>query len=165
MDKREIKKASVNDIPMIRELTMKVWPQTYASILHVEQVAYMLGQFYAPDQLKKQMDSGHQFIICYCDQEPAGFASWSEIEPTVFKLHKIYIIPGQQGNGIGRFMIDHITDDVRKKHGTALILNVNRYNYSAIAFYKKTGFNQIKEEDIDIGNGYFMNDYVLSLQV
>ena len=43
----------------------------------------------------------------------------------------------------------------------ALDLNVNRYNYSAQSFYEKFGFKVLKEEDIHIGGGYFMNDYVL----
>jgi ribosomal protein S18 acetylase RimI-like enzyme len=45
-----------------------------------------------------------------------------------------------------------------------LLLNVNREN-PALGFYKKKGFEVIKTEDIDIGNGYFMNDYVMRLKV
>ena len=44
--------------------------------------------------------------------------------------------------------------------GTELELNVNKYN-SAIAFYKKKNFRIIKEELIDIGEGYVMDDYVM----
>jgi hypothetical protein len=28
-------------------------------------------------------------------------------------------------------------------------------------FYEKSGFVAVKTEDIDIGSGYFMNDYVM----
>jgi hypothetical protein len=37
---------------------------------------------------------------------------------------------------------------------------MNRNN-KARQFYEKNGFIIIKEEDIDIGNNYFMNDYVM----
>ena len=41
-----------------------------------------------------------------------------------------------------------------------LELNVNRHN-DAFHFYTKLGFSISKEEDNDIGEGYFMNDYVM----
>ena len=158
--------ATTVDIPLIRDITKQVWPPTYVPIIGEQQVDYMIGLFYAPGELKKQMEeSGHRFIICYSDGQPVAFASWSEIEKHIFKLHKIYILTGQQGKGIGRFMIGHIVNEIKKECATALRLNVNRHNRSAIAFYKKTGFNHYKEEDIDIGNGFFMNDHVLELMV
>ncbi len=48
--------------------------------------------------------------------------------------------------------------------GTALQLNVNRSN-KARFFYEKLGFNVVREEDIDIGNNYFMNDFVMEKKV
>ncbi|MGZ8545109.1 MAG: GNAT family N-acetyltransferase, partial [Flavisolibacter sp.] len=50
------------------------------------------------------------------------------------------------------------------KGATVLRLNVNRNN-SARSFYEKLGFEMIGEEDIDIGNGYFMNDYVMEKKI
>ena len=161
----EIRKAGTEDITLIIELAMQVWPQTYIPIVGSEQVVYMLDRFYAPDALKSQVAQGHCFIICYDNELPVAFASWSEIEPRVYKLHKLYIIPGQQGKGIGGVMINYIVDEIRKKDATFLCLNVNRYNNSAMAFYEKNGFRHVTDEDIDIGNGYFMNDHVLSLAI
>ncbi len=33
------------------------------------------------------------------------------------------------------------------------------------AFYEKLGFKIIQTADFDIGNGYFMNDYVMELSL
>ena len=41
-----------------------------------------------------------------------------------------------------------------------LSLNVNRQNQAA-HFYQKAGFSITATEDIDIGNGYYMNDYIM----
>jgi ribosomal protein S18 acetylase RimI-like enzyme len=160
-----ISNATITDIPIIRDITAEVWPPTYVPIIGEQQVAYMIGLFYAPEELKKQMSSGHRFIICYSDGLPVGFASWSEIATRIFKLHKIYILTGQQGKGIGKAMIAHVVSEIRKEAATALRLNVNRYNSSAIAFYERMGFAHYLDEDIDIGNGFFMNDHVLELPV
>ena len=161
----EIRKAGTDDIPLIKELTMQVWPQTYIPIVGEEQVAYMLDRFYTREALKGQMKQGHSFIIGYDNGRPVAFASWSAIEPHVYKLHKLYLITGQQGKGVGRSMINHIVNEIRTKEATFLCLNVNRYNLSAKAFYEKVGFTHLTDEDIDIGNGYFMNDHVLSLAI
>ena len=158
-----IYKASVTDIPVIRELAMATWPQTYTPIIGDEQVAYMLNLFYSPATLEQQMRDGHQFIICINDAQPVAFAAWSETERGIFKLHKLYILPSQQGKGIGRLIIDHIVAELKAGGANELRLNVNRYNQSAIAFYKKTGFTHYMDEDIEIGNGYFMNDHVLRM--
>lgn len=162
----QIRSADSHDIPLIRELTMAIWPSAYNHIIGEQQVAYMLDKFYAPEQLRSQMEEGgHRFILCYADERPVGFASYSEIEPQIFKLHKLYVLPGEQGKGIGRFIVSYIVSDIKNSNAIALRLNVNRYNHSAIAFYEKAGFSRLKEEDIDIGGGYFMNDYVLERTV
>lgn len=57
-------------------------------------------------------------------------------------------------------MIDHVIETIKSRGATSLQLNVNRQN-PAQHFYKKLGFLVIKEEDIDIGSGFFMNDFVM----
>ena len=157
----KIRKAITKDIPLIRQLTFKVWPQTYAAILSQQQVDYMLEMMYSEPALKKQMtDDACQFIIVYDASEPVGFAAYQEIKPTAWKLHKIYILSSQQGKGIGKFVIDYITKEIQEKGATVLQLQVNRHN-KAKGFYEKIGFSVIEEADFDIGNGFFMNDYVM----
>ncbi len=161
-----ITSATAGDIELIRELNNMVWPHTYTSILGPEQVAYMMNLFYTPESLMRQMgELGHRFIICMKDEQPAGFASFSVIEPGIYKLQKLYVLPGMQGNGIGKYLLAHITTEIRKEHAHTLLLNVNIYNTNAKTFYQKVGFKHLKNEDIDIGGGYFMNDHVLRLEL
>jgi RimJ/RimL family protein N-acetyltransferase len=40
-------------------------------------------------------------------------------------------------------------------------LTVNRKNFKSINFYFKLGFKIESVEDFDIGNNYFMNDFVM----
>jgi RsiW-degrading membrane proteinase PrsW (M82 family)/ribosomal protein S18 acetylase RimI-like enzyme len=159
-----IRKAYEHDIPLIRDLTFKIWPATYSSILSPEQIEYMLGMTYTEKALEKQMKGGDEFVIIYDGVEPIGFASVGLVEPKIFKLHKIYVLPSYQGKGTGRFAINELVKAMKRKGGTSLLLNVNRNN-KAKDFYEKIGFTVIREEDIDIGNGFFMNDYVMELKL
>jgi diamine N-acetyltransferase len=155
-----IRVASIPDIPLIRELSLKVWPQTYREILTSEQIDYMLEMMYSSASLEKQMNDGCIFIII-CDNEiPVGFASYQLVGMNSAKLHKIYVLSSQQGKGTGKFMLDYIVQHLKELGTSALQLQVNRSNNAKI-FYEKNGFAVIEEADFDIGNGYFMNDYVM----
>ena len=156
----KIRKASITDIPLIRDLTFRIWPQTYTGLLTPEQIEYMLGMMYSESSLEKQMNSGSQFIFVYDDEEPVGFAAYFSKELSIYKLDKIYILPSQQGKGTGRFVIDYIVDELKKKEASALQLQLKRDN-KARFFYEKLGFKILHEINVDIGNGYFMNDYLM----
>lgn len=159
-----IRIASPEDIPLIRELTFKVWPQTYAAIISPQQIDYMLDMMYSEASLQKQMEEGIKFILVYDETAPVGFAAYQEIQPAIYKLHKIYILTSQQGKGTGKFVIEHIIHDIKQKDADALQLQVNRHN-KARSFYEKLGFAVIEEADFDIGNGYFMNDYIMKKKI
>ncbi len=106
------------------------------------------------------MQDGCSFIIVYDNEEPVGFASYQLTSEEVAKLHKIYVLPSQQGKGTGNFLLNSIIEQVKKLGAVSLQLQVNRNN-TAKAFYEKKGFVVIEEADFDIGNGYYMNDYVM----
>jgi len=158
------KKAGIEDIALIRELSLKIWPQTYSAILTPVQMDYMLEMMYSPSSLNEQMvQKQHIFIIAYHNEEAAGFASYSHTDASAgshYRLHKIYVLPSMQGTGLGKKMIEHIISIIIPLGAVSLELNVNRHN-KAKGFYEKQGFSIVREEDIDIGNGYFMNDYIM----
>lgn len=156
-----IRTADIDDIATIGFLAQQIWPGTYQEILTPAQLEYMMELIYSPDSLQQQMRNKHQFLIAELDEEAIGFASFSALEePGVYKLQKLYVHPKTQGKGIGKALVDFIIEQLPRPESTILRLNVNRYN-KARQFYEKMGFVVTKEEDIDIGNQYFMNDYVM----
>lgn len=156
-----IRPATIADIPVIQDLTRIIWPATYSPILSNEQIDYMLEMMYGSEALRNQMNQlQHRFLICYDNDTPVGFASYGTTGQDVYKLHKLYVLPNQQGKGIGKFIVGHVEKEISSNDAVALDLNVNRHN-PAKTFYEKLGFVVIREEDIDIGNGYWMNDYVM----
>ncbi|MEO7265279.1 MAG: GNAT family N-acetyltransferase [Ferruginibacter sp.] len=164
----EIKKADLSDIEVIRQLTFIIWPPTYIDIVGEAQLNYMLNLIYSPAALKNQIENlHHQFIILYEDNRPLGFASYSPKsaeQPAICRLHKLYVLPDQHRKGFGKLLTDFIIAEIYPSYATELELNVNRQN-PAISFYKKLGFKIKHSEDIDIGKGYFMNDYVMALKM
>ncbi len=161
-----IKKASIDDIEAIQKLAATIWPVAYKEILSAEQLDYMLKEFYGAEALQDQMlTKGHQFYVLMNDSnDNIGFAAVSAENAHTFKLQKLYVLPSQQGKNYGRMLLNEVIAFCREKAVKSLILNVNRYN-KARFFYEKCGFNIIDEVDISIGNNYFMNDYVMKLNL
>ena len=160
-----IRTATEEDIPLIGQLAHRIWPPTYKDILTPGQMEYMLEYIYSPGSLQNQMkQQQHTFLVMELHHNPVGFAAWSLVEnPGIYKLHKLYVDSSIQGKGIGKATIDFIVGQLQKKgNATTLRLNVNRYN-KARFFYERLGFAVKREEDVDIGNGYFMKDYVMEL--
>jgi diamine N-acetyltransferase len=156
-----IREAGLNDLVTVERLAHEIWPGTYGQILSSEQLSYMLQLIYSQPSLQQQMlQQAHHFLIAEIDGQPVGFADYSLYEPGVYKLHKIYVHANTQGKGVGKALIDHIIGKLLPQKVHILRLNVNRYNKARL-FYEKLGFTITGEEDIDIGNGFFMIDYVM----
>jgi len=157
----QFKTATVADIPLIRELMMKVWPQTYRPIISESQIEYMLEMMYSEASLAEQMTSkACEFVLVNDTERSLGFASFSHQEGSVYRLHKLYVITDVHGSGAGKALIYEVAKRVLEKNGNCIELNVNRHN-SAVDFYKKIGFTVYGEEDIHIGSDFYMNDYVM----
>lgn len=161
-----IRPADLDDINTIGFLAQQIWPVTYGGIVPEDHLQYMLNLFYHPASLRRQMvDEHQQFLLLEQGEEAIGFASWAPTkEAGVFKLHKLYVLPGQQGKGLGRMILQYIFGDIRPAGGKKLRLNVNRHN-KARQFYERMGFVVVGEEDVPVGNDVFMNDYIMEVDV
>jgi GNAT superfamily N-acetyltransferase len=157
----EVREVSEEDLWQVRELAFQIFPVTYQDIVDPRQIDYMMDLIYSPESLVAQWDSGQNFLIIYSEEIPVGFASYTRLnEEGDFKLNKIYLENNLQGKGLGKWLLNVVISRVKSEGGRALQLNVNRHN-KARNFYEKMGFSLLKEDLIDIGSGYFMDDYVM----
>ncbi len=168
----QISKASGEDIMCIHDMAQVVFRHTYREILSPEQMEYMMDWMYSPANLQKQLDEGHVYYIAYRDGKACGYASVqaegiADDGRLLFHLQKIYVLPSEQGYGLGRSLFDSVVAHVREAAGgceARIELNVNRSNPS-IGFYQHLGLKILRQGDFHIGNGFYMNDYIMGLEV
>ncbi len=147
---------------IIRDIAMDVWPKTFRDILAPGQIAYMMRMMYAPDVMERELAEGFSFEVLRLDGEPVGYVSYAPYgEPGEAKLHKIYLLEKCQGRGYGSLLLRHVSDRCRESGFIGLRLNVNKHNRRAIRAYLRNGFVQIASVNMDIGGGYFMDDFVM----
>ena len=166
-DQLIIHKATTDDCKLINRLANIIFPETYKDILSPEQTEYMMDWMYSPANLLKQMtQENHTYFIGYLNNEPFGYLSIQPKNKEVYHLQKIYVLPGLQGKGLGKFLFEKAKEYILQTYpdAKAMRLNVNRNN-KAKEFYERMGMHVHSEGDFAIGNGYFMNDYIMEIRL
>ncbi|MBQ8769922.1 MAG: GNAT family N-acetyltransferase [Bacteroides sp.] len=163
----KIRKATLEDIEMINRLAWIVFPHTYKEILSPEQMEYMMDWMYSSENLHKQMtEDGHIYYLAFEGDEPAGYLSIQPEGEHTYHLQKIYVLPSFQGKKLGKLLFEQAIKAIKELHPEPcqMRLNVNRQN-KALTFYEKMGMKKVDEGDFHIGNGYYMNDYIMGLDI
>lgn len=159
-----ITQAAPEQLAIVQQIAYATWPHTFGNILTPEQIDYMLKMMYDLDVLRDLVEKkNHVFLLAGVDGVFGGFAGYelNYKQDPVSKLHKIYVLPTMQGKNVGQALIAEVERIAREAGMEKLSLNVNRDNKAA-GFYERNGFVKTGEEDIDIGNGFFMNDAIMT---
>lgn len=157
-----IRPATLEDCAFIRSVSERTWPSTYGHIISQEQIDFMLDWMYSDNSLAEQFARGHQFFIANYKGASIGFCSVSADENNAYKLNKLYVLPTAHGTGSGKALLQKTIEVAKMAGATSLFLQVNKHN-NAYTFYLKNGFVKEREFKFDIGNGFFMDDYVMRL--
>lgn len=157
-----IKQLSKDDIVIVHQLAKDIWPIAFRKILSPEQIKYMLDWMYDLNTLQEQAMTGHLFYLITLDGSPKGFIGLEPNYPEAgtLRIHKLYVDPLVHGQGLGKALLDKAVEIAQEIDATSINLNVNRFN-DAVQFYQRYDFAIVKEEDIKIGKGYLMEDYVM----
>lgn len=170
MNQMMFRTATLTDRALIRSISERTWPSTYGHIISQEQIDFMLDWMYSDESLGKQMDSGCVFYIASIKKEneqwdDVGFCSVGPEETKgskSHKLNKLYVLPAAQGTGTGKALLVKAIEFAKAAGSSSIFLQVNKHN-DAYSFYLKQGFIKETEFKFDIGNGFYMDDYVMRL--
>ena len=158
-----IEPVAIADLPQISNLARLVWWDHYPGIISNEQIEYMLSKEYAQDTLSQALQSGTvSYIKLINDDELIGFASYSQTDNgNEMQLHKLYIHPRFQRMGYGSALLGYVHERAVQGGYKHLILAVNKNNRKAISAYVKNGFVIKESICVDIGNGFYRDDYIM----
>ncbi len=161
------RRLSKDELALVRQVADVVWPETFLEILSPEQVAYMMEMMYAPAVMAKEFDEGVAFHGVFDAARPIGYFTMGPYagKAETMKLHKCYLLSEYHGKGIGSRMLQEAMALAATAGYKHLRLNVNRNNHKAIKAYVRNGFQTVETVDNPIGNGFYMNDYVMEVDV
>jgi len=160
-NKVQLHKAEIGDAFEINAMATEIWLQHYPPIIGLEQVHFMLEKMYDIPVLETQIKTKTQeFYWISNNSKRVGFIAIEQAIMQEQYVQKFYILPSLQGNGIGMQAFSELCHNFPAVQ--TIKLQVNRQNYTAINFYFKIGFKIERVADFDIGQGYFMNDFVMT---
>ena len=144
------------------QLAETIWFPSYRHSHSEEKLKFLFDKMYNQKEMLQQLKSNaKQFFFIENDSHlKIGYFA---LEPAnkILKLDKIYVDQSQQKLGIGGKVIDFLKEHATQNNFKSIVLNVNRKNESAIGFYKKHHFIITDSIDIDAGNGFIFDDYVM----
>ncbi|AOW19625.1 GNAT family N-acetyltransferase [Urechidicola croceus] len=157
---------NTDEIEVVSQLAYKIWNQHYVPIIGQDQVDYMIDKFQSQIAITNQIKNGYEYYLISHNEIAVGYlALVPDNQTKKLMISKIYIDADYRGSGNGKQLLD-FTKKVSKEIGFKTIwLTVNKYNSKSINWYQKNGFEITEEVTMDIGNGYFMDDYVLTLDL
>ena len=152
----------------ISVLAGEIWREHYTPITGLEQIEYMLEKYQSPKQIYEDIHK-NDFIYFTAedikDNKLIAYAAYQPREDHLY-LSKIYVHKDYRGNGISRCFVDEMTALCEREYGLDKIrLSVNKNNKNTIAVYNKMGFETIDSVKVDIGGGFYMDDYVMEMTI
>lgn len=160
----ELRKVEVDEIDELSRLATKIVREHYDPIIGEETNTYMLNLFQTPQGIQKQLDEGYEMLWAILDGVKVGYFAFKPKDGKMY-LNKLYIDKEYRGKKIASTIFDYLVKRTKSQNMTKIFLNVNKHNDNTLAIYKHLGFVKIRAELNPIGQGYYMDDYVLEYTV
>lgn len=120
----------------------------------------MLENYQDQDSISQEIRTGVHYLLILLDGKPAGYTAYEEKEGKIY-LSKIYLDMAFRGRGLMTKVLNWYQT---LAPGRSIFLFVNKENKQAISVYEHWGFKRIGERTLDIGQGFFMDDYLFELE-
>lgn len=152
-----------NEIAEMSALASSIVKEHFDPIIGSEQNDYMIEKFQSVSSIKQQLYDGYKYYFVCLDYNKIGFLAYRIDENSLY-LSKFYLDKAYRGKGFSRDMFDFIKNAAIEKSVKKITLNVNKNN-DAVYAYEKLGFKRTAAQKKDIGNGFFMDDYIYEYTV
>jgi len=150
------------DMKVVESLAYPIWREHYLPIIGAAQVEYMLKKFQTTQAIESQIQQGAlYFMIRSHEGEIVGFFAVIK-KPGEFFLSKLYLLKTHRGLGYARQALDFIRGLAQERGLTRITLTVHKQNPS-VRIYQALGFRILGPVITEIGDGYVMDDYRMSL--
>ena len=147
------------------QLAQEIWEEYYPTIITQEQIHYMINIFQSPEAIENQIQEGMQYYLAVSGEDEIGYLAYAAEKDCSLFLSKIYIKRNFRNRGKGREMFAFILDQAQKQKLITVRLTVNKNNTASVEKYLKMGFTITDSVVKDIGNGFYMDDYVMAYEV
>ena len=154
-----------NEIKEVAILANEIWHQHFIPIIGEAQVEYMVEKFQSYPAISDQINNGgYEYFRIFLGDVFAGYTGVHAEDDALF-LSKLYIKQDCRGNRLASHALNYLIDLCKERGLKKIWLTCNKYNANTLAVYDHLGFKITDEQVADIGNGFVMDDYILTYMV
>jgi ribosomal protein S18 acetylase RimI-like enzyme len=144
----EIKKANLEDLISIQNISKQSFTETFAEINTPENMEKYLLENFNTAQITLEINNPESiFYLAFWENQPIGFlkvnlgkAQTESLYKNTLEIQRIYVLKAFHGKKIGQLLLDQAIE-IAKQHSVDYIwLGVWEENGKAIHFYNKNGF-------------------------
>jgi ribosomal protein S18 acetylase RimI-like enzyme len=146
----EVRSAELGDVEAVREIGVRTWPVAYGGLASEEFIVDGLAQWWSPEAVERGIRNGITLVAAEGEQLIGMVGLGREGEFWV--MWKLYVLPGHQGKGVGKALLDAAIKAL-PEGTTELLLDVLIANEKAIRFYESHGFGKAsRTPERDLGD-------------
>jgi ribosomal protein S18 acetylase RimI-like enzyme len=141
-----------DDSRRVRLVARKAWRDAYARIAPAGFIREILRVAYGRERLLWNLTQSHRdAFVATVDGVVVGYADVLDRGGERVELARIYVLPEEQGRGVGTELLRAVTAAARRRGATRLEVGVDAQNRRALRWYEAQGFERTGTADFSLG--------------
>ncbi len=141
----QVRKAINSDALNISALGMCVWVDTYAVAGVFDKISRYIHSELTESRII-EIIKNRTVYVCTKEEYLFGYTVLGPEKDNKIEIETLYVLPGFQGQGIGKLLLTHALSQQSKKYW----LSAWELNHKAFGFYMKNGFREAGETYFDL---------------
>ena len=157
-----VRKAELRDAPGISRVCSDGWRDTYVSIHTPEEIERVVSKYYSLERICSEIDGQVEWdgaaydwdgwlVAERGDGRVVGASGGGPTGERTWEVFALYLDPSERRRGIGRALLDAMTDQARARGASEQWVAVTAENLKGIPFYEAMGFVTASESDSPSG--------------
>jgi ribosomal protein S18 acetylase RimI-like enzyme len=167
-----IRKATISDLEIIREISKQTFIETFADVNTPENMENYVRENFNSVQVASEINNPESdFYLATLDKETIGYLklNFGNAQTEIFnkqaiEIHRIYVLKAFLGKKIGQILLDEAIKIAHISGVDYLWLGVWEENQRALQFYSKNGFVEFDKHFFTLGND-IQTDLLMRLEI
>ena len=156
----KIRKATISDFEIIREISTQTFIETFAEVNTTENMEHYVRENFNSEQVSSEIrNPDSAFYLATLDSETIGYlklnfgnAQNEIVHKEAIEIHRIYVSKAFLGKKAGQLLLDEAVKIAKNKGVHSIWLGVWEENHRAIQFYAKNGFVEFDKHIFTLGD-------------
>ena len=156
----EIRKISVEDLPLLQAISRNTFIETFADENTEDNMNQYLSDSFSDERLTIELvNANSEFYFAEVEGQPAGYlkvnfgdAQTDIRDKNALELERIYVLKEFLGKRVGQILLDKTLQIARDAKVDFVWLGVWEHNHRAKKFYTKNGFVEFGRHNFWLGS-------------